>query len=290
MEDLNLGRQRYAELIQRNGRLRSQRLVRALADVPREKFLSPGPWKIFNPPGIPEYQQTADDDPIHIYQDVLVALDPARQLNNGLPSFLCQWIDALDLVEGECVLHAGCGTGYYTALMAHVVGPSGRVIAIEFDRTLAERATRNLVGYPWVEVICGDATTYDAGPADGVLINAGATHPLPLWLDSLRPGARMVLPLTRSSASPAPIGLGVMIKIRRLNSMYEARVFSPVAIFLCAGASDAEADRRLGAALNEGGFAGIRSLRRDTHDRDESCGLHGEGYCFSRQGISASLL
>ena len=65
---------------------------------------------------------------------MLVAIDPARQLNNGQPSGLCRWIDALDLSEGETVVHAGCGTGYYTALMAHMVGPTGHVTAIELDR------------------------------------------------------------------------------------------------------------------------------------------------------------
>ena len=30
----------------------------------------------------------------------------------------------------------------------------------------------------------GDGGTIDAGPADAILVNAGATHPPPLWLDS----------------------------------------------------------------------------------------------------------
>ena len=134
-----------------------------------------------------------------------------------------------------------------------------------------------------MHVVCGNAAVYDAGSADGILINAGATHPLPLWLDSLPPHARMILPLTRSSSVAGPIGFGVMMRIQRLRSAYEASVLSPVAVFSCAGATDAEADRRLGSSLNEGGFAGVRSLRRDAHDRDESCGLHGEGYCFSKR-------
>ena len=35
-----------------------------------------------------------------------------------------------------------------------------------------------------------------AGPADAILINAGATHPRSIWLDSLRTGGRLLLPLT----------------------------------------------------------------------------------------------
>ena len=74
-------------------------------------------------PGSPlagfKYSTTPDDNPKHVYADVLVAIDADRGLNNGQPSGLASWIDALDLKSGERVFHIGCGTGYYTALMAH---------------------------------------------------------------------------------------------------------------------------------------------------------------------------
>jgi protein-L-isoaspartate(D-aspartate) O-methyltransferase len=112
MEELSVSRRRYAELIRRRANLRSERLVSALADIPREKYLGPGPWRILRSANLTTYEDTADANPAHIYDDVLVALDPTRVLNNGLPSSLCAWIDLLDLQEGESVVHAGCGTGY----------------------------------------------------------------------------------------------------------------------------------------------------------------------------------
>lgn len=45
MEDLNVARRRYADLIRQTAGLRSDRLVRALSEVPREDYLGPGPWK-----------------------------------------------------------------------------------------------------------------------------------------------------------------------------------------------------------------------------------------------------
>jgi len=281
----NLARQRYAELIGQKAALRSDRLVSAFAEVPRENYLGPGPWQILRPPSLWNYENTQDDDPAHIYDDVLVALDATRRINNGCPSGLAAWIDALDLREGDYVVHAGCGAGYYTAIMAHVVGDKGHVTGIEFDPELAARARRSLAHLRNVEVIAGDAASYDTGKADGFFVNAGATHPLPLWLDSLKPGGRLVLPLIRwpagSRFGEGIAGLGVMLRIERLANGYSAKFISQIGIFPCLGALDSEADRVLAEALQRGTLTSVRSLRRDVHDAASSCLLHGRGYCFS---------
>jgi protein-L-isoaspartate(D-aspartate) O-methyltransferase len=93
MEKLNVARRRYADLIRQTAGLRSDRLVRALSEVPREDYLGPGPWKIMRFTFPMKYEDTPDDDPIHLYEDVMVALDAARTLNNGLPSALSRWIE-----------------------------------------------------------------------------------------------------------------------------------------------------------------------------------------------------
>jgi len=61
-----------------------------------------------------------------LYQDVAVFLDSSKSLTNGNPSTLAPWLDALDLAEGKSVFHLGCGTGYYTAIIAEVVDHEGR--------------------------------------------------------------------------------------------------------------------------------------------------------------------
>ncbi len=135
-------------------------------------------------------------------------------------------------------------------------------------------------------MVSGDATTYDPGPADGILVNAGATHPCPLWLDSLKPSGRLVFPMVRwpegSKLGVGSAGWGAMIRIQRLQSSYSARWITPAGIFPCFGAIDSEADRRLGDALALNGLTDVRSLRREAHDPDPFCLLHGEGYCFSK--------
>jgi tRNA A58 N-methylase Trm61 len=48
--------------------------------------------------------------------------------------------DQIGIIAGEHVLHLGCGTGYYTAIAAELVGPTGKVTAIEIDAALAQKA------------------------------------------------------------------------------------------------------------------------------------------------------
>ena len=105
---------------------------------------------------------------------------------------LALWFDALDLQKGDRVVHIGCATGYYTAILAEVVGPTGRVTAIEVDPGLASRAGSNLSYLAHVQVLAGDGGEIDLGPSDAIFINAGATHPRAMWLDALRPGGRLL--------------------------------------------------------------------------------------------------
>src|SRR5438270_8968671 len=133
-------RQSYAAELRFTARVRSPAVVNAFATVPREQFVGPGPWRIKSPMDLAEYWTTDDDDPSHVYHDVLIALDESRGINNGQPSLWAYLFDHLDLVPGEQVLHLGCGTGYYTAIIAELVGEAGRVTAVEIDAALAQRA------------------------------------------------------------------------------------------------------------------------------------------------------
>ena len=91
-----------------------------------------------------EYWTTEDSDQRHLYHDVLIAIDENRRLNNGQPSLWALMYDNLDLSDGAHVVHVGAGTGYYSAILAEIVGRAGRVTAIEIDPVLAARASENL--------------------------------------------------------------------------------------------------------------------------------------------------
>ena len=90
--------------------------------VPREAFLGPGPWTVIAGNG---KITTPSADPVHIYQNVLVALDADKGINNGEPFLHAMWIGKIAPKPGEAVTHVGAGTGYYTALLARLVSPGG---------------------------------------------------------------------------------------------------------------------------------------------------------------------
>ena len=277
-EELDCARRFYAEEVRFAAHLERTQVVDAFARVARERFLGPPPWLVVG--GLAGYWEASGDDPRQTYHNVLFAVDPARGLHNGLPSFLALLIEAAEVAVGEHVVHIGCGTGYYSAILAELVGESGHVTAIEVDDDLAARARANLVDLAQVEVVQGDGTRFDPGAANVILVNAGVTHPVPLWLERMLPGARMLLPLTVT----APLhGYGAALKITRQSEGLAARFVSGVAIYPCTGARDDELGRRLGDSFARGfaELARVRSLRVDEHPNDESCWFHGDGFCVS---------
>lgn len=283
---IEIVRRCYAEEIRFAAGLKSQALAEAFATVPREHYLGPGPWQISK---AGEYVTTEDADPRHLYHDVLVAIDPARRLNNGHPSSLAGWLDTLELDPGDRVFHIGCGVGYYTAIIAHVAGPTGRVTAVEVDPDLARRARKNLAHLENVEVIEADGVQYDPGEVDVVLVNAGVTHPQPLWLDRLTMGGRLLAPMTISRQALSGAGqdggsTGHMLFVRRLGERYEASFVSPVSIFPSLSGREAAYNGALGQLFREtilGKREDVQSVRRDPHPAGDTCWLHGEGFCLS---------
>ncbi len=237
---------------------RNEAVVDAFAMVPRERFLGPGPWRVLPPIRPDDSYLTDDDDPSRLYHDVLVVIDAKRGLNNGQPSLWARLFDQLDLKHGERVLQVGAGTGYYTAILAEMVGAEGRVTAVEHDRDLAERAEDNLSAWPQVEVVAGDGTTFDPGEVDVIVAFAGSTHPAPLWLDRLKLGGRLMMPLTGENR------WGFFLKATRVGKRFEAVSLGACGFFPCIGGRDPKAAKRLGRALAplKGARPPIRTLHR----------------------------
>src|SRR3984893_2223492 len=136
----------------------------------------------------------------------VIGILPKRNLSNGQPSLHAALIAAAAPQPGEHVLHIG--VGYYTAILAELVGATGRVTAIEYDAELAARATANLAQTPHVRVVHGDGTRIAFEPADVIYVNAGATRPADAWLDRLKEGGRLILPLTADAFRTATCGAG----------------------------------------------------------------------------------
>lgn len=247
----------------------------AFAAVPRERFLGPGPWKILE--SGTGYRSTPNADPAHVYRDVLVALDAEAGINNGQPSLHAVALAALAPAIGETAIHIGCGTGYYTAIIAELVGSTGAVQAWELEPTLAEIAAENLADRPNVKVVAASATEAALPDADAIYVNAGATTPMPAWVDALRPGGRLLFPLIGSDGS------GGMLLVSRRSAGFAARFVCGCGFIPCIGAQDRHDAQALDRAFRRG-WGDVRSLHRDSPP-DDTAWVAGNGWWLSTAAV-----
>jgi protein-L-isoaspartate(D-aspartate) O-methyltransferase len=285
LERLQAHRQFFADLITSSAGISraDRRLASAFASVPRENFLGPGPWKIFTASGPVE---TPSDDPVFLYQDVVVSIAPDRGINNGQPLLHATSIAALNPVHGETVLHIGAGTGYYTAILSKLVGPTGSVIAYEIEEDLAARAARNLAHYTNTTVQHRSATQGPLPDCDAIYISAGATAPLDIWLDALHPNGRLLFPLTPSDSPGGMPGAGAMLLLTRVSSDdFHARFISPAMFIPCVGARDEATSADLATAFQRGDYRNVRSLHR-TSTPDQTSWFAGNGWWLSTSEIA----
>lgn len=275
---LAAARRHFAEELRVVAHVQDDRVVEAFAAVPRERFVGPGPWRLLNL--IEGYWTTPDADPRWLYHNVLVALDESRGLNTGEPSLWAHHFDRLGIGPGESVLQIGTGAGYFTAILAELVGESGRVLGLEVDGALAAQAERNLVAWPQASVRLVEGVVPIEGAWDVLIAFAGSTAPHKEWIDALADGGRALIPLTGAERG------GLLLRIDRHGEAFDARSVSWIGIFPCAGGrNDSEAGAIKRAMADATGRQALKSLRRDQHDADESCWLHGDGWCLSKRKL-----
>jgi protein-L-isoaspartate(D-aspartate) O-methyltransferase len=250
------------------GAAEDARLEAAFAAVPRERFLPADlPWRTVAP--VSGGYRTLPAEPVIAYQDVVLALAPERGVNNGQPSLHARWLHHARPRGGERIVHIGAGAGYYTAILAELVGSNGHVLGVEVDPALAERATENLAQYSNAEVVTGDGTGWPRDPVDVVYVNASVERPAGSWLERLKPGGQLVFPLgvprprpSSSGGTHAQYGAGLLVE--RRGDGFAARWLGP-ALFVCAegeGLTATEEDRTaLKIAFEGGGIEFVRSLR-----------------------------
>ena len=252
-------------------------LEQAFAAVPREHFLGTPPWQVAR---FGSYVVLPGIDPVLAYQDVLFALAPERGVNNGSPSLHARWLHRAAITPGDRVVHVGSGTGYYTALIAHLVGTSGHVTAVEYDGRLADLARTNLGHLANVTVVEGDGARWPQEETDCVYVNVSVEQPAPAWVDHLASGGRLIFPLGVPRPSSGAKGFrhaqhGAGFRIERRGADLFAAAFLGPAFFVCGEGeltgTDAEREA-LKAAFERGGAEFARSLRwRQPSDPERSC-------------------
>jgi protein-L-isoaspartate(D-aspartate) O-methyltransferase len=156
----------------------------AFRAVPRHLFL----------PDLP-LDQVYRDDAIVTKKEGASALSSSSQ-----PSVMVMMLKQLGLEPGHRVLEIGAGTGYNAALMAYMVGETGKVTTVDIDEDIASGARERLTeaGFGQVDVVCADGGYGHEGsaPYDRIIITAGAEEISPGWREQLKQGGRLVVPLS----------------------------------------------------------------------------------------------
>lgn len=266
-------RSEYAEQIARLTDLRDRRIEQAFAAVPRENFLPPPPWTTISA-GV----AVTTDDIACLYDNVLVAIDRERGINNGEPALHAAWLDVVSPQPGESVVHVGAGTGYYTAILALLVEPGGYVDAYEYEADLAQAAAQNLKTYSNVAVHSESAFGRALPQADIIYVNAGVLAPDAEWLKALKEGGRLIFPWQPHK------GWGPAVIVERQRHGFSARPLMTVGFISCSGTMERPVLKRL---PTEADLASVRSIWL-TRDRppDESAVAVYEQVWFSGRGIS----
>ncbi|KQY62609.1 MULTISPECIES: protein-L-isoaspartate O-methyltransferase family protein [unclassified Nocardioides] len=120
---------------------------------------------------------------------------------NSQPRTVEAMLELLDVRRGQHVLDVGAGSGWTTALLAHLTGPTGRVRGVELVPSITAWGQRNLEGAakPWASIEPAEPGVLGLprhAPYDCILVSAEpATLPDEL-VAQLADGGRMVIPVS----------------------------------------------------------------------------------------------
>ena len=172
----------------------------AVASTPRHRFVHR--FRIGNGP-----LRDAGADPLQslpdIYSDAVMrhvdAAGESLPSSNSQPSYILFLLHRLALQRGHAVLEIGSGSGWLAAVMARLVGRTGRVVGVELIADLAaqSRADLKALGLDTVEIITGDGTHGHAAgaPYDRVMVTAAAWDVPAALMDQMTEDGRALVPV-----------------------------------------------------------------------------------------------
>jgi len=170
---LAVARQEMLRLV--GGYVRDQRIVDAMAAVPREHF-------------VPEHLRE------RAYDDAALPIGEGQTISQ--PLIVAMMLDALHLRASDRVLDIGTGSGYQAALLGKL---ANEVITVERVPVLIERARAALQSLACDNVHVFAAIDVlgwpDRAPYDAIVVAAGGPHVPRELIDQLGEGGRLVMPV-----------------------------------------------------------------------------------------------
>ncbi len=155
--------------------IRDERVLRAMAKIPRHLFVDEG-----------LIDQAYNDSPLPIGEKQTISQ----------PYIVALMTEALELGGREKVLELGTGSGYQAAILAEL---ADRVFTIERIASLAQKARRILESLNYYNVVIrvGDGTYgwREECPFDAILVAAGSPSIPRTLVEQLAVGGRMVIPV-----------------------------------------------------------------------------------------------
>jgi protein-L-isoaspartate(D-aspartate) O-methyltransferase len=177
------------------------------------------------------------------------------------------------------VIQVGAGSGYYTAILAQLVGATGRVTAYEIEPALAARAAQNLRDVPQVAVAPRSGAAGKLPAADAIYVCAGLARPRWEWIEALRPGGRLVFPLQPEGGYG---GMLMATKPRHGGLAWPARFITRAGFVGCRDDAPGGSQEGLAVAFAGGGWDAVQALRLDD-TVDASCWFAGDGWWLSTE-------
>ncbi|MBC5816703.1 MAG: methyltransferase domain-containing protein [Candidatus Eremiobacteraeota bacterium] len=248
-------RQQLADKLKRDGALRDAAVERAVRAVPRHLFSPDTPL-----------ESAYEDRVLRLKDEGGVVLSTISQ-----PAMIVEMLQQLRIAPGHRVLEIGTGSGYTTALLATLTGPTGCVVSIDLESDLVEAAQQRFeeFGLLHVHASAADGALGEAAyaPYDRVLLTVCAADIVAAWWEQLARGGRIVLPLSLR-------GVQKSIAFAELHGVLESESIVDCGFLMLRGPSlpdeRVERDRIRAIARAE---VPVRRLAAEISERDLYAGL-----------------
>lgn len=167
--------------LQQKGILKTPSVIKAFNTVKRSDFVTPHTTSFS-------------------YHDQPLSIGFGQTISQ--PTTVAFMLEKLGVKEGDNVLDLGSGSGWTTALLASIVGTTGKVTGVEIISELVSYGSKNLSKYNFSNAQIISATnelgSKENAPFDKILVSAAAKELPNVLLDQLKVGGTLVIPVLNS--------------------------------------------------------------------------------------------